>query len=400
MARKPDPDGGTGKAGPGPKSKPKPAPDAGPKAKAKAKPKAKPKPRATPAAPAAHASAAAPETGPAQPLAAPGRVSGKAAILGSDRAEGGLIRLPQIPPPEARSAMTRALETAQSPLRRAILPDLPPVPHDHSQCTVREATHAPQADQLARDVRFARLPDDAAAPLEMRRPDTTRRMLEIVLGQDDRTQVTPTLDYVWRCICKLRITAADGSPWVGTGWLAGPRLVITAGHVVHIANRGGWVSEVEVIPGADGAAAPFGAAVSRRFRTVRGWAEDQSGPHDYGAILLPPEASFGDALGYFGVAALDDVDLGAAALHLSGYPADKPANTQWHHARSVGWTEPELLFYDIDTAGGQSGSPVWTVRDGVHYAVGVHRAGEATGNSAVRLTDPSYDNILAWNDEA
>ncbi len=307
---------------------------------------------------------------------------------------------PPLLPPDGRSAMTRALETARSPLRQVPVADLPPVRADHSQCTVKEAASVATNDQVARDVRFARLADDAPAPVEMRRPDTTRRMLEIVLGQDDRTQVTPTTDYVWRCICKLRITAGDGSPWVGTGWLAGPRLVITAGHVVHIANRGGWVSEVEVVPGADGGAAPFGSVVSRRFRTVRGWAEGQNGAHDYGAILLPPEASLGDRLGFFGVAALDDADLGAAALHLSGYPADKPVNTQWHHARSVGWVEPELIFYDIDTAGGQSGSPVWTIHNGIHYAVGVHRAGDVTGNSAVRLTEPSYDNIIAWNEQA
>ena len=50
-------------------------------------------------------------------------------------------------------------------------------------------------------------------------------------------------------------------------------------------------------------------------------------------------------------------------VNISGYPADKPLGTQW---RSYGQVTnanpaagPQLIYYDLDTCGGHSGSPVW-----------------------------------------
>src|SRR5262249_45821675 len=72
---------------------------------------------------------------------------------------------------------------------------------------------------------------------------------EMVFADDDRKQVPPPPDFPWRCICALVITAADGPRWVGSGWLAGPRAVVTAGHCVYLHGHGGWARQVEVYPG-------------------------------------------------------------------------------------------------------------------------------------------------------
>lgn len=270
-----------------------------------------------------------------------------------------------------------------------------------TSCSVEEAKRTGTPGIIgAGDICFAGLRADEPAPLLMRHPEAAGTMIEVVLGFDDRVQVVPTLDYPWRCICMLRVTAADGTQWFGTGWLAGPRLVVTAGHVVHIAERGGWVREIEVIPASDGGSRPFGSTVSRRFRSVAGWVRDQEPGLDYGAILLPDDAAYGDRLGFFGIASVEDAALAGSTVQLSGYPADKPTGTQWHHAREILRLEPTLLYYDIDTAGGQSGAPVWAEFNGRRYVVGIHRGGHVTGNSAVRLTDAVYDNIIAWNAEA
>jgi V8-like Glu-specific endopeptidase len=195
----------------------------------------------------------------------------------------------------------------------------------------------------------------------------------------------------------LRITAQDGSQWSGTGWLAGPRLVVTAGHVVYIHNRGGWVDNVELTPGADGANEPFGSVVSRQFRSVSGWVTNEDTFFDYAAIVLPADSALGSQLGWFGYAALPAQDLQNAFVNLSGYPADKPFLTQWYHARLLSRVEPRLLYYNIDTAGGQSGSPVWTLVNGERFVVGIHTGGALTGNSAVRITESVFDNITVWN---
>lgn len=304
-------------------------------------------------------------------------------------------------PPESQAPEPATIERQMSPLRRGFRRRAA-LHRPGGACRVEEARRAadPAGGSVgASDIRFAGLGADEPAPVEMRHPEAARAVMEVVIGFDDRLQVTPTLDYPWRCVCMLRATAADGSLWFGSGWLAGPRLVVTAGHVVHIAARGGWVREIEVIPGADGAGRPFGSAISRRFRSVSGWVRDQDPGLDYGAILLPPDAAFGAHLGYFGIASLDDGDLAGNTVQLSGYPADKPTGTNWHHAREIQRVEPKILYYDIDTAGGQSGAPVWTELGGNRYVVGIHSGGHVTGNSAVRLTDTVYDNIIAWNGE-
>src|SRR5215207_4101582 len=59
-----------------------------------------------------------------------------------------------------------------------------------------------------------------------------------IIGTDEREQVTQTTQYLWRAIASLRITARDGSQWIGTGWFICPRTLITAGHCVFIKGSG------------------------------------------------------------------------------------------------------------------------------------------------------------------
>ena len=59
-----------------------------------------------------------------------------------------------------------------------------------------------------------------------------------VIGTDEREQITQTDQYLWRAIASLRITARDGSHWIGTGWFISPRTLVTAGHCVFIKGSG------------------------------------------------------------------------------------------------------------------------------------------------------------------
>ena len=123
---------------------------------------------------------------------------------------------------------------------------------------------------------------------------------ETVHGADDRFQITNTAAYPWRAHASLRITAADNSVWIGTGWFVGPRLLVTAGHVVYIKNSGvagrdGWVQKIVVMPGRNGGTLPFGSATTSNFWSVVGWATDGDGEYDYGAIVLGESLGDGPA---------------------------------------------------------------------------------------------------------
>ena len=224
---------------------------------------------------------------------------------------------------------------------------------------------------------------------------------ETVHGMDDRVQISAprTSNYPWRVHCSLLIKAADNSNWIGTGWFISPNVLITAGHVVHIKGSGvpgrdGWVNQIRVIPGRDGSTKPYGEALSTKFYSVRGWTENGNPEYDYGAIVL--DEKLGSRTGWFGFGLYGDDDLKQTTANISGYPGDKPSGTQWYAARRVDSVGPRKVFYDVDTAGGQSGSAVYRIKDGSRYGIAVHAYGGAVVNSGTRINRAVFDNMKAW----
>lgn len=221
--------------------------------------------------------------------------------------------------------------------------------------------------------------------------------IEVVIGTDDRVQVTQTTEVPWRRLCALRITFPSGATYRGTGFLIGARAVATAGHCVYLHNQGGWARKVEVIPGCNGSARPYGQVESTMLRSVGGWVTGKKPESDYGCIVLPSGAFGGRNLGSFGFAAFDSTALLAQPAVVTGYPGDKPFAEMWGMARKIKALTAKTLVYDIDTMGGQSGAPVYIKRNGQRYVVGIHNYGAATGNSATRVTQPVYQRLLGWS---
>lgn len=219
---------------------------------------------------------------------------------------------------------------------------------------------------------------------------------EVIIGTDDRIRIASTRVYPWRAICALSITAANGSQFIGTGWLISPRTVVTAGHCVFMHDAGGWVRSIKVIAGCNDADEPYGTQVGSDFRSVTGWTASKNREYDYGAIILPASSRPGDQAGYFGIATRSDAFLMDSALNLSGYPGDKGGRQQWFMAQRPKAVTDRVITYDIDTMGGQSGSPVWILQDGQRYGVGVHTNGSGSGNSATRIGSAVFSNLLSW----
>ncbi len=205
-----------------------------------------------------------------------------------------------------------------------------------------------------------------------------------------------TTNYPWRAICALKITAANGRHYIGTGWLVSARTVITAGHCLYMHAAGGWVRSIEVIPGQNDSQSPFGTFTGTNFRSTAGWVRSKNRNNDYGAIILPANSRPGARTGYFGFGTRSDAFLRASALNLSGYPGDKGGRQQWFMAQRPTHVSPRVITYNIDTFGGQSGAPVWVLQNGRRYGVGIHTNGHRSGNSATRIESNVYKNIAAW----
>ena len=224
-------------------------------------------------------------------------------------------------------------------------------------------------------------------------------LAETVHGPDNRIQITTTSVYPWRAHASLLITARDNSMWIGTGWFIGPHTLMTAGHVVFIKNSGvpgrdGWVRSIQVMPGRNGSSLPFGSVTSSNFRSVTGWTNNGDENFDYGAIIIP--TNLGNTVGWFGFGAYPDADLVASTGNISGYPGDKPTGTQWYDSKKIASVNGTKVFYDIDTAGGQSGSAVYRIINGGRFAVAIHAYGGATTNSGTRINAQVSNNMVAW----
>jgi V8-like Glu-specific endopeptidase len=234
------------------------------------------------------------------------------------------------------------------------------------------------------------LPDAAVASFG------NRKMLEVVIGDDDREAVTNVLATPWKKIAALRIKAKNGLTYVGTAWFISPTVLATAGHCVFMHDEGGWPASIEVIPALDGTQRFFGSVVSQKFESSDGWVNDRNSDYDYGVIILDQPVD--ERIGYFGFAPASDSQLNCNIANISGYPADLDrATKQYYHARKIIRSSSRRLYYEIDTYGGQSGSPVWmTIQEGQRIAVGIHTTGNSTSNYGTRITDEVFKNLENW----
>jgi V8-like Glu-specific endopeptidase len=263
-------------------------------------------------------------------------------------------------------------------------------------------------------------------------------VLETTIGEDERVRILDTQLMPWRMICNLRIEGPLGAA-VGTGWLVGPRTVLTAGHCVHHPSIGGWAKRVVVTPGLNRTQTAFGSVVAQRFSALKDWVRDdpamtleQKADVDVGVIHLDASAialnengqpvlkdrqpdaaatALGDRLGWFGLAVCPDADLMDSFVHVAGYPGE-PAKgygrEMWAHRSKVVGTTAKRIYYVVDTTPGQSGAPAFTVEADLTapVAIAVHAYGTGgtpaglgvLANSAPRITADLFQTIQRWID--
>ncbi len=238
----------------------------------------------------------------------------------------------------------------------------------------------------------------STAELEAMKTTTTpaaRIIQESVLGFDSRFQVNP-YTYPQRAVALITYNGATHC----TGWLVSKDTLVTAGHCVHgggSTGRWGTLSAFKIYPGFSDDYAPYGSCTPKEIYSSSGWITVADTDSDIGIIKLDCEV--GNSTGYFSYFVADPVEN--VAITINGYPGDKAeGHQQWASTGTISHATAAKLYYDNDTTGGMSGSPIWVQNaNGTAWSFGIHTNGESillpNTNAGTRISQDVFDLITA-----
>ncbi|RVL95742.1 trypsin-like serine protease [Sinorhizobium meliloti] len=226
-----------------------------------------------------------------------------------------------------------------------------------------------------------------------------------VIVPDTRSAVVETKSFPARAIVQILFRDNTGTQRLCSGSMVSSNTVLTAGHCVHSGTTTGQpYSNFRVIPGRNKSAAPFGRCKGRQAFVLSGWVTsltpDESRYYDLGAIKLDCEV--GNATGWLGVRTLGNGENGVGSI-VQGYAADlDPSGQQWVSEDKIRFLSELKGFYQNDTFGGTSGSPVFATETN-DTLIGVHTNGLhgnedpwKSNNAFTRITPERLARIQEW----
>ncbi len=227
-----------------------------------------------------------------------------------------------------------------------------------------------------------------------------------ILGDDGRLAVNSPKSWPYLGITLIKayfnnLKGSDGKTYSiissGTGFMEGPDLMVTAGHVIFgdVTNSGvlddktnnpRFPDKIEVYAG-------FDSSIDNLNSSYRYYAEvdviniqkeyylSPSFDYDWAACKL--DRDLGNSTGWYGK--IGNWYVEGASVYSYGYPGDK-SNTMWEeYGKTVSQTVLRI-DYDFDSVSGQSGSPVFmTSDDGSRYVCAIHTAGGSTTNGGTKI---------------
>lgn len=207
-----------------------------------------------------------------------------------------------------------------------------------------------------------------------------------IIGADQRLQVTDTTKDPYRKVVLLMIKFPGGYGR-GTGVMISADTVLTAGHNIYHPQYGGFAQEITAYPAYNKNIAPYGYSVAKDAITTSGWTTTNQTQYDLGAIKL--SNPLGNKTGWFGL-----TSNFTNPITLTGFHGDHDYTmaTQTGNATNV---STDLLYYQLDTTGGASGSGVY---NNSNQIVGIHTSAATYENTnwATRINSSKLALVKSW----
>ncbi len=206
---------------------------------------------------------------------------------------------------------------------------------------------------------------------------------------DDRDIVQNVSVSPYTKVVYLKLIFSDGYITHGTGFILGPDLVMTSCHLVYMTNHGGYVDEIEVYTEVNGSLSTNPASKSIKL-TIPTYGKN--GQYDYDWAYFVTADPIGHDQGWFGFgyAATE-----GTAISVTGYP------NMYMYTESgtliLDSSNSNICYYDVDTTGGQSGSPIY---DSGQIVWGVHKGGyNGTHNVGIRIAPYLFNYLQSAKQE-
>ncbi|WP_315525750.1 trypsin-like serine protease [Corynebacterium durum] len=203
----------------------------------------------------------------------------------------------------------------------------------------------------------------------------------VVIGNDDRKEITDTKQASSKWVGKLHATTQSGGSSYCTASLISKDTVITAGHCV-AKGQSKWTFAA----GENKGQQPYGTAAAKQIWYDKKYGENG---HDWAVIKL--DSAVGEKTGWFGMNVPDTQKLVDQYATVIGYPGDKDGDTQWADRNKVMKVTDRQVVYQTDTFNGQSGSSV--VND-TSTIFAIHTGGKTGENYGTILTGELF-NVCA-----
>ena len=208
---------------------------------------------------------------------------------------------------------------------------------------------------------------------------------ESVIGADGRERLVigQTSVYPLSAIGQIEFVQNGIGPYICSGVLLDGNSVLTAGHCTFDGGEDDPIESARFFPGRNRVQGvvqnPFSSCA-----VVAVWAPDQwrfegTPAHDYAIHQLEEGCDLSESAGSFGLFTLPGENAFAGRqLRVEGYPGDKGYGSRWRMVGRADRNSVNFLHYPMDTAGGQSGSPLfkWNRPEcGGPCSAGVHAYG-------------------------